>query len=159
KTAPVQVTFTVRDPNECISVNPDRLNFTSTQDRGDPDSQTVTIGSWCNRETWSSSIFTDNGTQWIRTGMTGGELKREATQDISISLSTVGLSLGKHVGYITFSIGSSSKNVQITLIVHPEPPTACINADPQSLTFTSTTSSISFQESGPKSRTVKITNC
>ena len=159
KTAPVQVTFTVRDPNECISVNPDGLNFTSTQDRGDPDSQTVTIGSWCNRETWSSSIFTDNGTQWIRTGMTGGELKRGATQDISISLSTVGLSLGKHVGYITFSIGSSSKNVQITLIVHPEPPTACINADPQSLTFTSTTSSISFQESGPKSRTVKITNC
>src|SRR5207248_2153653 len=102
-----------------LSVNPDRLNFTSIQDRGDPDPQTVTIGNWCNTVTWSSSIFTDNGTQWIRTGMPGGELKRGTTQYASISVSTVGLSLGKHVGYITFSIGSRSKNVQITLIVQP----------------------------------------
>ncbi|TMC81691.1 MAG: hypothetical protein E6J10_11410, partial [Chloroflexi bacterium] len=54
KTVPVRVTFTVRDTNECISVNPDRLNFTNIQDRGDPDPQTVTIGNWCNTVTWSS---------------------------------------------------------------------------------------------------------
>ncbi len=165
-TAAVRVTFIVKQPKQCISVNTDALNFTSIQDQGDPEPQTVTIGPCGGTGIWSSSISTDNGAPWISTGSSGGELKGGTFQDISIRLSTVGLSVGKHVGYITFSIGSSSKNVKITLLVQPRLSTACISPAQRSLTFTSiavvnsaTSGTNSIQESRPGSQTEGITNC
>src|SRR5439155_14656316 len=104
--------FTVKHSKECISVNPDSLSFTSTQDQGDPDSRTVVVSN-CGDSTgrWSSSIDTDNGRSWVSTDPSEGELKSGESRYVRVRLSTAGLSLKDHHGSITFSIGSSSSPV------------------------------------------------
>ncbi len=160
-TSSIQVKFTVKQSKQCISVSTDSLSFTSIQDQGDPDSRSVAVGN-CGDSTgkWSSSIYTDNGTPWVSTDPSGGELKSGESQYVSIRLSTEGLSVRDYHGYITFSMGSSSSTVKITLKIKPRPPIACIRRDQQALTFTSTlteNSNTTVTSSG--FQTEEITNC
>ncbi|HET9920939.1 MAG TPA: hypothetical protein VFQ30_13905 [Ktedonobacteraceae bacterium] len=128
----------------CVNAVPTSLSFSGEAGVSDPAKQTVSVtncGSLA--ATWSASVATDSGGNWLSISSNGGTLNSSAAQNVTVTASNLAakLSAGTYTGHITFAVGSTQSTVQVTLTVQaaptlvvesPSPPT--FNAD-QSCSF------------------------
>jgi hypothetical protein len=147
----VKVLLTVQPPPACIQANPTRLSL--------PDgSNMITLTNCGGTGTWSPSITTDNGGNWLGLHQKGGPLDSGTSTEVFTRLDDIGLNSGtKYTGHITFTITTSSgaqntATVDVTYYIPPQPP--CIQANTKSLTFSATQG-----QGDPAPQTVTISNC
>jgi hypothetical protein len=139
----------------CIRASTDSLTFTATQGQGDPAPQMLTLLNCGSAGDWSASSA--NNSAWINPSLFDGHLEAHAMQDITVSVSASQLDPGKYNDTLIFTLGSATARVNVTLIIAPistPPPKDCIQANPQSLTFTATQG-----QGDPAPQTVTLTNC
>ncbi len=139
---------------ECVSASPQSISFVNVADAAAVLSKSVTVNNCGDAGAWSASVSTSNGKQWLGISPSGNKLQSGGLQEVVITISSANLSPGKYTGQVTFQIGSSSANVQVTFTVWPPQPPPCISASPQSLTFVSIAG-----QSTPLSKAIKLINC
>jgi len=151
-TATVSVFFTIQQQEQqpCIRAIPESLTFTSTLGQGDPDPQALAIVNCGPTGYWSAA--TAHGSGWLGFKPTRDLLETGASQDVIVAVSTADLDAGRYYDRITFRMGSSAAEVDVTLIV--QPPRWCIEANVESLDFVAIPG-----EGDPSPQTVTIANC
>jgi Viral BACON domain len=116
------VSFTVQAG--CVNAMPTTLNFTGEAGVSDPSTQTVSVTN-CGTlpATWSASVKTNSGGNWLSVSTSGGTLKSNTAQNVTVTASNLGakLSAGTYTGQITFAVGSTQSIVNVTLTVQAAP--------------------------------------
>lgn len=116
------VNFTVQ--TGCVSAMPTTLSFTGEAGVSDPAAQTVSVTN-CGAlaATWSATVNTTSGGNWLSVDTNGGTLKGKSAQNVAVTASVVKtkLSAGTYSGQITFATGSTHSVVNVTLTVQAAP--------------------------------------
>lgn len=116
------VNFTVQ--TGCVSAMPTTLSFTGVAGVSNPAAQTVSVTN-CGTlpATWSETIKTASGGNWLSVDTNSGTLKSKSAQNVTVTASNVvaKLSAGTYTGQITFAIGSTQSVVKVTLTVQAAP--------------------------------------
>jgi hypothetical protein len=150
----VNISLSVEPSQSCITANPQSLTFTALQGQSPPGSQVTTVVNCGNAGSWSASISTTDGANWLSVNPSQGPLDGNTSQDVSISVSSANLQVGTYTGQVIFSLGSSKQIVIVTLTVQYQQAKPCLTVSPQALAFTST------QRLGnPAPQTLTLTNC
>lgn len=136
---------------ECIHVNPASVSANQDAATGKIPGQTVTLTNCGDGGNWSAAVTTDDGGNWLAVDTDSGTLEKNGTSTVTIRAAQDSLSAGTYTGRVVFTLGRSSASVRVTFHVAQ---TACIQASPQSLSF-----SASATASSPISQTVTLTNC
>ncbi|HXZ03407.1 MAG TPA: hypothetical protein VEH81_01170, partial [Ktedonobacteraceae bacterium] len=120
-TKSLQISFTVQ--GGCVSGNPNTLSFNGVANVSDPGTQSVMITNCGPAGSWSESIQTDNGGNWLFAGPTTGTLNAGASSNVTISASNLKaqLAAGTYTGNVTFKIGAGIIQVHVKLSVLPAP--------------------------------------
>jgi len=152
----VNVMFTVQPPahTACITAGPSSLTFAAIQNQGDPKSQTATIGNCGSSGAWTASISTTDGANWLSVSPSNGNLNANATQNVSISVTSAGLQFATYTGQVTFQMGSSTATVTVMFNFQQMQQQPCLSVSPQTLPFTSTQG-----QGDPPAQTLMLTNC
>jgi len=154
----VDVILTVQSPPQCIQVSTQSLRFAATQGQADPAPQTLTLTNCGTSGNWSAASA--NNASWLSVKPGRGRLNAGAMQDVSVSVSTTGLAPKTYHDVITFTLGSRSVKVDVTLTVSPATPVPqggpaqCIQASTPSLSFTATQGQADLTP-----QTLTLTNC
>jgi hypothetical protein len=82
----------------------------------------ITISNCGATGSWSSSVSTDNGGNWLRLSAGHGWLAGGGSQ--RISLASAALDAGTYTGRIIFTSGANVVSVNVSLVVAAQP--ACI---------------------------------
>jgi hypothetical protein len=164
-TETLNISFTVQAG--CVNGTPAALTFTGVANRSDPATQAIAITNCGPPGTWSATTQTANGGNWLFASPTGNTLNGGATASVTITASNLKAKLpaGTYTGNVTFTIGTGSFTVKVTLNVMSAPiltvtPTSLYanqqcSSDPTggywicyvSLTNTSTTLNLSWSAS------------
>ena len=119
--AVVNVLLTVQPSEQnppCISAAPQSLSFSATQQgQGNPASQVATVGNCGPAGSWSATVSTTDGGNWLNINPATGNLAANATQEVSITVSSANLQKGAFTGLVTFKMGSSMAQVSVALTV------------------------------------------
>jgi hypothetical protein len=119
----LNVTFVVQAG--CLKGSPGTLTFSGVQNVSDPAPQTVGLTNCGAIGTWSAIITTVDGANWLSvspmSNTLGGNGAPPETVTISASNLKAQLGSGTYNGSVTFSLGSSSFVVQVTLQVTAAP--------------------------------------
>jgi len=121
KTQSLQVAFTVQ--GGCVSGNPNTQSYSGVANTSDPGSQTATITNCGPTGSWSASIQTNNGGNWLFASPTSGMLNAGASNNVVITASNLKAQLGAgtYTGNVIFKIGTGTFTVHVTLTVMPAP--------------------------------------
>lgn len=117
----------------CLKISPSSLSFTGVASTSDPASRSISLTNCGAVGTWTANDATSDGANWLSVNRTSDTLANGGSEKVTISASNLNaqLAAGTYTGSVTFTIGSSSFVVQVTLTVQ-SPPT--ISANPTSLT-------------------------
>ena len=128
----LQVTFSVQ--TGCIQVNPQRLSFSGIAGMMNPQPQTLAITNCGLAGTWTSTIATSRGVNWLSADPTGNSLNSNASQSVTVTASILKsqLGAGSYSGTITLSIGSNQVSVAVALIVQAAPKLVIVVPNPPS---------------------------
>jgi hypothetical protein len=149
----VDVTLTVKAG--CVSATPQSLRFSGIEGISDPGSaQNVSITNCGLTSNWSATI--DNGSNWLSLSSSQGTLQNGDTQAIAVTASNLNAKLkaGTYQDTITFTIGSNTATVKVSLVVQAAPPTVSV-----SLTSLNAASPpCATNENGSSTCTITLTN-
>lgn len=110
----------------CINATPRQLSLRSLVGKGG-NTVAITINNCGDAGTWTSSVLTDDGGNWLWLGVGHGWLAGGAAQ--RISLAHAALNAGTYTGTITFSSGGAhAVSVNVSLVVAAQP--TCIRTHP-----------------------------
>ena len=89
----------------------------------DPATQTVAVTNCGIISTWSAQTQTSDGAKWLSVNPTNNTLGAGASTNVTITASNLNakLAANTYTGTVTFTIGSSSFVVNVTLTVQPAP--------------------------------------
>ncbi len=121
-TQTLKVSFVVQ--TGCINAAPGSLSFTGVDNVSDAAAQTVVLTNCGATGTWTASVKTSDGSNWLYVNPTNATLSGGATSPkVSVSTSNLKVKLAPntYTGSVTFAIGSGSFTVQVTLIVQAAP--------------------------------------
>ncbi len=152
-TQSVNVTLTVKAG--CVSAAPQALRFSGVEGASNPaGSQAISLTNCGVTSDWSATI--NKGSKWLSLSSSKGTLKGEQTTSIAVTASNLnaGLKTGTYQDTITFTIGSDTATVSVTLVVQA-PPT--ISASPTSVDAAGSPCSTS-QDGGSSQCTITLTN-
>jgi predicted nucleic acid-binding Zn ribbon protein len=138
----------------CISVAPQSLTFSAMQGQGNPDSQVATVGNCGPAGSWSATASTADGGNWLNINPATGNLAANATQDVSITVSSANLQIGTYSGLVTFKMGSSMATVSLAFTILQEQQKPCLSVNTPSLPFTGAQG-----QGDPAPQTITLTNC
>lgn len=144
----VTVTLTVTQ-SSCLRTSTGKLTFTTVYG-SDPAAQALTLSNCGSGSSWSGSVATSIGGNWLSINPTSGTLKSGLRQSIAVTATSFTaasgarptdqpasgcacLAPGTYTGTITFSLGTKSVNVAVTFIVQNAP---CISANQSSISLT-----------------------
>lgn len=137
----------------CLNATPTQLAFVGVANQSDAAPQTITIANCGSTGNWSAMVSTDSGGNWLSASALSGTLKGGTSRYVTITASNLiprpKLNIGTYTGHITFTMGSSSAKVNVTLTVSPAP---CLQTSTSSLNFSGQTADLTPQ-------TVTLTNC
>jgi hypothetical protein len=152
-TIQLQVTLQVqKNNNTCPKTSVQTLTFTSTLGQPVPSPQAVTLLNCANKEDWSASVTTTDGSGWLVVSPSSGNLESGASNNLTVSVNPVNLAVGTYSGFITLGSSPNQVQIKVTYVVQ-EPPPPCISVNPTSLSFTAKQG----DNVGPQSFTVS--NC
>lgn len=117
----------------CINVTPTTLAFTGVVGVSDPAAQTVAISNCGLTGSWSAATQTTDGASWLFASPASGTLNAgTAPTNVTVTATNLktALAAGTYTGSVTFTLGTVTSVVQVTLTVLP-PPT--LSASPLSL--------------------------
>jgi Viral BACON domain len=134
----------------CISSSTRTLDFYSNPNQGDPAPQYITLINCGGAGHWSSSLATDDGTNWLNVNPSSHFLERHGTQRIGISVSSALLDAGRYSGEVTLAMGSSIVTIHVNFHVA----TWCMYPSPQFLRF-----SVVEGATYSQSKSITLTNC
>ena len=149
----VNVTLTVKAG--CVSAAPQSLSFTGVAGVSDPtNSQNVSVTNCGLTSNWSANI--DNGSSWLNLSTSQGTLKGGTSKTLAVTASNLnaGLRAGTYNDTITFTIGSDTATISVSLVVQPAPPS--ISASPTSVN--AATAPCANDGNGNSACTVTLTN-
>ena len=107
------------------------LNFTAVVQQGNPPAQSVQLKNPCGPGNWKA---TSSDSSWLNATPASGQLSGNDLFNVSIAVTSSGLSANTYNGTVTFSDGTKKATVNVTLTVQSPP--ACIkNLSPASLIF------------------------
>jgi hypothetical protein len=134
-----------------LSISPGSLTFQATEGQSqNPAAQPLTLTNTGGEPLdWKLSASTQAGPMWLSPAPSSGHLEPSVSAPVTVSLNVTGLKAGSYPGTLTFSYGSITEQVMVTLTVSP---VAIISAQPNSLTFTTT------QGTNPSPQNLTITN-
>src|SRR5450755_865955 len=112
----------------CISVTPQQISLKSLVGKQGT-TGAITLSNCGATGSWSSSVSTDNGGDWLWLGAGHGWLAGGAAQ--RISLASAALNAGTYTGRITFSSGANIVSVHVSLVVAA----SCKRSSPRALLF------------------------
>ena len=151
KNPQVSISMTVIAPG-MLSISPGSLTFQATEGQSqNPAAQTLTVANSGGEPLdWKLSASTQASPTWLSATPSGGHLEPSATAPpVTVSVNVTGLKAGSYAGTLTFSYGTITEQVMVTLTVSP---VAIISVQPGSLTFTTT------QGTNPGPQNFTITN-
>jgi hypothetical protein len=111
----------------CIKASPPSLSFTGVAGVSDPPSQTLSISSCSTGGPWQASTKTNDGANWLSVSPTSGSVSSSGSgappSSVTVSVSNLKtqLAAGQYTGSITFTLGSGTFVVQVSLTVQPAP--------------------------------------
>lgn len=111
----------------CIKASPASLSFTAIAGVSDPASQTVNLSSCSAGGPWQASTKTSDGANWLFVSPTSGTLGSGSASGppeavmVSVSNLKAQLAAGTYTGSLTFTLGSGTIVVQVSLTVQPAP--------------------------------------
>lgn len=150
--AEVDVMFTVRQrttPISCIDASPQSLTFVGVSGQNDPPSKSLLLTNCGATAQWSILPVTNDGTDWLHSGLYSHALNEGGRQQINVGVSSAYLQKGVYSGALIVSMGSNSVKINITFIVQA----ACLHVDYPVLVFKSNVGEGALQNIVP------ITNC
>jgi len=100
---------------------------------------------------WKVSETTSDGANWLSVTPSGGHLEPNAKANVTVKITSGSLKAGSYQGTLTFSYGSLTKQVAVSLTVST-PATASIGVQTSALAFTTTAGT------DPASQTFTITD-
>jgi len=151
KNPQVSVSMTVIAPG-MLSISPGSLTFQANEGQSqNPAAQKLTLtNSGGEPLDWKLSASTPTSPTWLSATPISGHLEPGATAPpVTVNVNITGLKAGSYPGTLTFSYGSITEQVMVTLTVSP---VAIISVQPSSLTFTTT------QGTNPGPQNFTITN-
>lgn len=107
----------------CIKGSTSNLRFTGVALVNDPAMQSITLTNCGPTGTWSASAQTTDGANWLYVNPSSSALNAGATTPVSISVSNLKtrLAAGSYTGSVTFTLGTGSFVVNVSLTVLPTP--------------------------------------
>ena len=120
-TKSLQITFKVQ--GGCVSGNAVTLSYSGVANVSDPAAQTVAITNCGPAGAWSAATQTNNGGNWLFASPANGTLKAGASSNVSITATNLKaqLAAGTYTGNVTFTIGTGTFTIHVTLTVVPAP--------------------------------------
>ncbi len=103
----------------CLNTSAASLSFTATQGQANPSPQSVKLSNCGNPGSWSATASTTDGGNWLNINPVTGNLAANATQEVSITVSSANLQMGTYTGLVTFKMGSNMAQVSVALTVIP----------------------------------------
>lgn len=100
---------------------------------------------------WTVNATTTDGAKWLSGTPTGGHLEVGAQASYTVDANATSLKAGTYSGTLTFTYGSSIRQVSVSFTVNPLP-AAAISVQPATLSFNTVTGS------NPASQTFTITD-
>ncbi|HVU69112.1 MAG TPA: hypothetical protein VHD63_18420 [Ktedonobacteraceae bacterium] len=151
-TEAVNITLTVKAG--CVSAAPQELRFSGVANTSDPaGSQTVSVTNCGLTSNWSAAV--SNGGSWLKLSSRSGTLKGGGSASVAVTASNLsaGLKAGTYQATITFSVGSHTATVSVTLVVQAAP---TLSVTPTSVDTLS--ESCTSNENGSSTCTVTLIN-
>src|SRR5207244_7238980 len=124
------------------------------QVQGNPGSQVVTVGNCGQAGSWSATVSTTDGGNWLNINPATGNLAANATQNVLITVSSANLQIGTYSGLVTFKMGSSMATVSVYFNILHVKLKPCLSVNTPSLPFTAMQG-----QSDQVSQTVTLTDC
>ncbi len=117
----LRVMFIVRSApaTACLNTSAASLSFTATQGQANPSPQSIKLSNCGNPGSWSATASTADGGNWLNINPATGNLAANATQEVSITVSSANLQMGTYTGLVTFKMGSNMAQVSVALTVIP----------------------------------------
>src|SRR6266699_2507767 len=116
--APLSKQITI-SASACLNTSAASLSFTATQGQANPSPQSVKLSNCGNPGSWSATASTTDGGNWLNINPVTGNLAANATQEVSITVSSANLQMGTYTGLVTFKMGSNMAQVSVALTVIP----------------------------------------
>ena len=130
----LNVSLTVSSSPPCVTATPGSLNFSGVAGASDPASTQMVTVTNCGKiaSTWSATINTNSGGNWLSINPAGSLLAPGASTTITITASNLNADLGAgtYTDTILINIGTSSVSVSTTLTVQAPP---LISVSPNSI--------------------------
>jgi hypothetical protein len=128
----LNVSLTVQNP--CLTASPTALTFTGVANTSNPAAQTLTLHNCGIDSSWSGSVSTASGGNWLSINPTGNNIANNTDQPITVKAANVAYKLapGTYQGTITFTSGPRLISVSVTLIVQAPPVPAILTVTPTS---------------------------
>jgi hypothetical protein len=116
-TESLNVNFTVQ--TGCINGSTNKLTFNAVLHVSEAPPQTVSMSNCGAIGTWSASIKTSDGANWLSASPTSGTMSANSSLVVTISASTLNSTLvaGIYSGTVTFALGSGTFTVNVTFNV------------------------------------------
>ncbi|HZR43558.1 MAG TPA: hypothetical protein VFB12_25815, partial [Ktedonobacteraceae bacterium] len=128
QTVTVNVTLNVSVKPICVQPATGTLSFNSAHG-ATPGAQSLALNNPCGAGNWSATADAN----WITINPANGSIAAKGSANVSIGTTIDTLGAGSHTGTITFTSGTTTAKVSVTLTI--QPPATCITLSDSTLSF------------------------